>query len=145
MYKKILVTLDGSEVAEQILPHVEELTKNGSEVHLLRVAMAHTLPGTDPTEAQVEVVKEAEEYLGKVEGELRDKGFKVESHVRYGYAAEEILDHVDHWKFDLVALTTHGRSGVGRWLMGSVAEKIVRNSPIPVLVVRACKKGADAG
>jgi nucleotide-binding universal stress UspA family protein len=137
MYKKILVTLDGSEIAEQILPHVEDLTQNGSEVHLLRVAMAHTLPGADPTEAQVEVVKEAEEYLGKVEGALRDKGFKVESHVRYGYPAEEILDHVDHWKFDLVALTTHGRSGVGRWLMGSVAEKVVRSSPIPVLVVRA--------
>ena len=62
---------------------------------------------------------------------------KVESHARYGHPAEEILDHTEHRKFDLIAMTTHGRSGVGRWLLGSVAEKVVRNSPIPVLVVRA--------
>jgi nucleotide-binding universal stress UspA family protein len=139
MYKKILVPLDGSETAEQIIPHIEALNSNGSEVHLLRVAMAHTLPGVDPTEAQVEVVKEAEDYLKEIEGTLRDKGKNVESHVRYGYPAEEILDHTEHQKFDLVVMTTHGRSGVGRWLLGSVAEKVVRNSPVPVLVVRAQK------
>ena len=60
MYKKILVTLDGSELAEQIIPHVRNINNGGgSEVHLLRVAMAHTLPGMDPVEGQVEVVKEA--------------------------------------------------------------------------------------
>ncbi|MBI2882057.1 MAG: universal stress protein [Candidatus Tectomicrobia bacterium] len=140
MYKKILVTLDGSKTAEQILPHVEALNSQGSEVHLLRVALAHTLPGVDPTEAQVQVVKEAEEYLSRVEEGLRGKGLKVESHVRYGHPAEEILDHTEHWKFDLIAMTTHGRTGVGRWLLGSVAEKVVRNSPVPVLVVRAKKE-----
>ncbi|MFQ5914091.1 MAG: universal stress protein [Nitrospinota bacterium] len=137
MYKKILVTLDGSEIAEQILPHVEAMDSNGTEIHLLRVALAHGFPGVDPTEAQVEVVKEAEEYLKRVEDGLRKKGRKVETHVRYGHPAEEILDHTEHWKFDLIAMTTHGRSGVGRWLLGSVAEKVVRNSPVPVLVVRA--------
>ncbi len=140
MYKKILVTLDGSELAEQIIPHVQNFNNGGgSEIHLLRVAMAHTLPGIDPVGAQVEVVKEAEDYLRDLEGGLREKGIKVESHVRYGQAAEEILDHTEHRGFDLIAMTTHGRSGVGRWLLGSVAEKVVRNSPIPVLVVRASK------
>jgi nucleotide-binding universal stress UspA family protein len=137
MYKKILVTLDGSELAEQIIPHVRDINNGGgSEVHLLRVAMAHTLPGMDPVEAQVEIVKEAEDYLRDLEGSLRENGLKVESHVRYGHPAEEILDHTEHRKFDLIAMTTHGRSGVRRWLLGSVAEKVVRNSPIPVLVVR---------
>ena len=89
------------------------------------------------TESQVYVVKEAEEYLGKMENGLRSKGIKVENHVRYGHAAVEILEHAERGKFDLIAMTTHGRSGVGRWLLGSVAEKIVRGSSVPVLVVRA--------
>ncbi len=139
MYKKILVTLDGSQTAEQILPHIQALSNGGGEVHLLRVAMAHTLPGVDLTEAQVEVVKEAEEYLKGVEDGLKQKGVKVESHIRYGHPAEEILDHTEHRDFGLIAMTTHGRSGVGRWLMGSVAEKVVRSCPIPVLVVRSSK------
>ena len=139
MYKRILVTLDGSETAEQILPHVEALNSGGREIHLLRVAMAHTVPGVDPTEAQITVVKEAEDYLKQVEERLRKKGLKVESHVRYGHAADEILDHAEYWKFDLIAMTTHGRSGVGRWVLGSVTEKVVRGSSTPVLVVRSKK------
>lgn len=140
MYRKILVTLDGSETAEQILPHVEGLNSGGAEIHLLRVALAHTLPGVDPIEAQIKVVKEAEDYLKDVEERLRKKGLRVESHVRYGHPAEEILDHAEFWKFDLIAMTTHGRSGVGRWLLGSVAEKVVRGSSTPVLVVRSKKQ-----
>ena len=139
MYKKILVTLDGSETAEEILPHIQALSSSDGEVHLLRVAMAHTLPGVDPTDAQAKVVREGEDYLKAVEDRLKQKGIKVESHVRYGHPAEEILDHIEHRDVDLIAMTTHGRSGVGRWLMGSVAEKVVRSCPIPVLVVRSSK------
>lgn len=139
MYKKILVTLDGSETAEEILPHIQALSSSDGEVHLLRVAMAHTLPGVDPTDAQAKVVREGEDYLKAVEDRLKQTGIKVESHVRYGHPAEEILDHIEHRDVDLIAMTTHGRSGVGRWLMGSVAEKVVRSCPIPVLVVRSSK------
>ena len=139
MYKKILVTLDGSETAEEILPHIQALSGSDGEVHLLRVAMAHTLPGVDPTDAQAKVVREGEEYLKAVEDRLKQTGIKAESHVRYGHPAEEILDHIEHRDVDLIAMTTHGRSGVGRWLMGSVAEKVVRSCPIPVLVVRSSK------
>ena len=139
MYKKILVTLDGSETAEEILPHIQALSGSDGEVHLLRVAMAHTLPGVDPTDAQAKVVREGEDYLKAVEDRLKQTGIKVESHVRYGHPAEEILDHIEHRDVDLIAMTTHGRSGVGRWLMGSVAEKVVRSCPIPVLVVRSSK------
>ena len=139
MYKKILVTLDGSETAEEILPHIQALSGSDGEVHLLRVAMAHTLPGVDPTDAQAKVVREGEDYLKAVEDRLKQTGIKVESHVRYGHPAEEILDHIEHRDVDLIAMTTHGRSGVGRWLMGSVAEKVVRSCPIPVLVVRSGK------
>ncbi|MBI3129062.1 MAG: universal stress protein [Candidatus Tectomicrobia bacterium] len=137
MFQKILIPLDGSPVAEQILQHLPDLTGGSYEVHLLRVANAAHLPGVNPEETQVNVLKEAEEYLAMVEGRLRENGLRVESHVRYGHPAEEITEHIRHWKYDLIAMTTHGRSGVNRLLMGSVTESVIRKVSIPVLVVRA--------
>ena len=135
--KRILVPLDGSKCAETVLPKVEKLAvdlKVG--ICLLRVAYAHSFPGADPTDAEVKVVREAEDYLKTVEERLKAKGLKVDSHVRYGNDAEEILDHVAMKDIDMVAMSTHGRSGVGRWLLGSVAEKILRHSPKPIFLVR---------
>ncbi len=139
-YEKILVPLDGSAVAEAILPEVEKLaTAFQSAISLLRVAYAYTVPGVDPTEAQVAVVQEAETYLQKIEEQLKTKGFSVDSHVRYGDEAEEILDHCTQHGIDLIAMSTHGRSGVKRWILGSVAEKILRHSPKPIFLVRAAR------
>ena len=136
-FGRILVPLDGSECAENILPKVEKLAADlKASVALLRVAYAHTFPGVDTTEAEVKVVREAEEYLGKIEERLKAKGFSVDSHVRYGIEAEEILDHAAQKDIDLIAMSTHGRSGVGRWLLGSVAEKILRHCPKPIFLVR---------
>jgi len=135
--KRILVPLDGSECAEKVFPKVEELaTGLKASICLLRVAYAHAFPGKDPTEEEVKVVREAEEYLHKIEDRLKTKGFKVDSHVRYGDDAEEILDHVAQKDIDLIAMTTHGRSGVKRFLLGSVAEKVLRHSPKPIFLVR---------
>ncbi|HYA94577.1 MAG TPA: universal stress protein [Thermodesulfobacteriota bacterium] len=135
--KRILVPLDGSECAENVLPMVERLaTELKASIALLRVAYAYTFPGTDPTEAEVKVVREAEEYLRKIEDRLKAKGFKVDSHVRYGHDAEEILDHAAEKDIDFIAMTTHGRSGVKRFLLGSVAEKLLRHSPKPIFLVR---------
>jgi len=137
MFKRILVPLDGSEVAESILPYVENLaTTHQSKVVLLRVALAHTLPGQDEVKAEVEVVREAEDYLKGVEERLKKEGFDVESHVRYGRDAEEIVDFCHEPDIDAVAMFTHGRTGVGRWLLGSVAEKVVRHCPLPVVLFR---------
>jgi len=136
-YEKILVPLDGSTCAENILPTVEKLaTDFKASIALLRVAYVHTFPGVDPTEAEVKVVREAEEYVRGVEERLRTKGFKVESHVRYGDEAEEILDHAAQKDISLIAMSTHGRSGVKRFLLGSVAEKLLRYSPKPIFLVR---------
>ena len=135
--KRILVPLDGSQCAETVLPKVEKLAvdlKVG--ICLLRVAYAHSFPGADPTDVEVKVVREAEDYLKTVEERLKAKGLKVDSHVRYGNDAEEILDHAAMKDIDMVAMSTHGRSGVGRWLLGSVAEKILRHSPKPIFLVR---------
>jgi nucleotide-binding universal stress UspA family protein len=136
-FQRILVPLDGSECAENVLPKVEKLaTELKANLSLLRVAVAHTFPGADPTEAEVKVVREAESYLGKVEEGLKAKGFKVDSHVRYGNDAEEILEHASQKDIDMIAMTTHGRSGVKRFLLGSVAEKVLRYSSKPIFLVR---------
>jgi nucleotide-binding universal stress UspA family protein len=135
--ERILVPLDGSDCAEMILPKVEKLaTELKASIALLRVAYAHTFPGVDPSDAEVKVVREAEEYLLGLENRLKAKGFKVDSHVRYGNDAEEILDHAAQKDIDFIAMTTHGRSGVKRFLIGSVAEKILRHSPKPIFLVR---------
>ena len=135
--ERILVPLDGSGCAEVVLPSVEKLAKElKASVALLRVVYAHTFPGVDPTDAEVKVVREGEDYLRSIEERLKAKGLKVDSHVRYGVDAEEILDHAAQKDIDFVAMTTHGRSGVKRFLIGSVAEKILRHSPKPVFLVR---------
>lgn len=136
-YKKILVPLDGSQCAENIIPAVEKLASDfKADISLLRVAYAHTFPGVDPTDAEVKVVREAEEYLGGVEEKLKAKGFKVDSHIRYGHDAEEILNHAAQKDIDLIAMSSHGNGGVRRFFLGSVAEKVVHHSPKPVFLVR---------
>ncbi len=135
--EKILVLLDGSNCAENVLPMVEKFAnKLNADISLLRVAFAHTFPGVDPTEAQIKVVREAEEYLRKIALELETKGFKVDTHVRYGNDAEEIIDHANHNDISMIAMTTHGRSGIKKFLLGSVAEKVIRYSTKPVILVR---------
>lgn len=137
MFQRILVPLDGSELAESILPYVEDLAAtHKSKIVLLRVALAHTLPGQDEITAEVEAIREAEEYLKVIEERLKKKGLDVESHVRYGKGPEEIIDFCQEPDIDVVAMFTHGRTGVGRWLLGSVAEKVVRHCPVPTLLFR---------
>ena len=136
-FEKILVPLDGSECAENILSNVEKLAADSKAgISLLRVVYAHVFPGVDVAEAEVKVVKEAEEYLAELEGKLKAKGFKVDTHVRYGNDAEEILDHSAQKEIGLIAMSTHGRGGVKRFLLGSVAEKVLRHSPKPIFLVR---------
>jgi nucleotide-binding universal stress UspA family protein len=136
-FEKILVPLDGSECAENIFSNVEKLAADSkASISLLRVVYAHIFPGVDATEAEVKVVREAEDYLRKLEEKLKAKGFKVDTHVRYGNDAEEILDHAAQKEIGLIAMSTHGRGGVKRFLLGSVAEKVLRHSPKPIFLVR---------
>ena len=138
MYKRILVPLDGSPLAEGVLPHVQELARSiGAEVVLLRVAFAHIFPGADPVETQVTAVQEAEAYVADRARTLQDAGVRAEGKVRYGDPVEEIVDHVTWDHIDLIAMATHGRTGLKRVVLGSVAEQVLRRSPIPMLLLRA--------
>ena len=134
----ILVPLDGSELAERAIPQAEQLAADDDRIVLVRAALTHTLPGADAVDAQVKAIDEATAYLktmaAQVAGERR---IDVETAVPYGAEANAILEEVRIHQASLIVMATHGRSGVGRWLFGSVAEAVLRRSPVPVVMVRA--------
>jgi nucleotide-binding universal stress UspA family protein len=137
-FNKILVPLDGSALAESALGRAASLAAKNGTLVLMRAAEAHTLPGADPTEAQVEVVRDAEEYLASVAARLATNGSpRVETSVWYGPAASAIVDAARLRKADLIVMSTHGRSGLGRLIMGSVAESVLRGTTAPILLLRA--------
>lgn len=136
---KILVPVDGSPLAESAVPTAVALARDSSaRVLLLRAAEAHTFPGADPTDAQVEVVREAEEYLAGLVGRLAEQGFtNVDTSVWYGPPGPAIIEAARLTKSDVIIMTTHGRTGLGRLILGSVAESVLRSSPTPILLLRA--------
>jgi len=137
--ERILVPLDGSLLAEGAIQTAAGLARgSGGALVLLRAAEAHTLPGADPTDAQVAVVREAEEYLTAVAARLGEEGVKgVETSVWYGPPATAIIEAARLQKGDLIVMTTHGRSGLGRLILGSVAESVLRGTTTPILLLRA--------
>jgi nucleotide-binding universal stress UspA family protein len=137
----ILVPVDGSALAESAITTALDMARPGiSTIILMQAAEAHTLPGVDPTDAQVQIVGEAESYLAGVVERLTRQGVaNVQTSVWYGPAAPAIVDAVRLWKADLVVMTTHGRSGVGRLVLGSVAESVLRGTTVPILLLRAPK------
>jgi nucleotide-binding universal stress UspA family protein len=145
--ERILVPLDGSPLAEAILPHAVEMARRyQATLLLLRVTEAHTFPGVDPVDAQVRVVAEAEAYLAELAQSLAGSGVALHSAVRYGHVVEEITDHAGRRKADLIAMSTHGRTGLPRAALGSVAETVLRASSIPLLLLpmtARAKAGAE--
>lgn len=145
--KRLIVPLDGSGLAERVLPHVAALAgKLKLETQLVR---AYTLPpdaylvadgiiDQGPAQFRRSLQEECEKYLdGKVAG-LRADGYEsVTAAAIEGDAANEIVDLAAAAPQCLVAMSTHGRSGVGRWVLGSVAEKVVQHCRAPVLLIRA--------
>ena len=136
---KMLVPLDGSKLAEQALTKALDIAEGGKPtLLLLRAAEATTWPGGDPTDEQVKVVREAEEYLDAVKAGLARRGIrKVETSVWYGPPASAIVEAAGVAKADLIVMTTHGRSGLGRLILGSVAEAVLRGTSTPILLLRA--------
>ena len=136
---KVLVPLDGSTLAEQALTKALDLVEGADPaLLLLRAAEASTWPGVDPTEEQIRVVREAEQYLAAVQARLAAKGLrKVETSVWYGPPASAIVEAARVAHADLVVMTTHGRSGLGRLILGSVAEAVLRGTSTPILLLRA--------
>jgi nucleotide-binding universal stress UspA family protein len=155
MYEHILVALDGSKLAETVLPHVEALAaKFGSQVTLLHAVtplgtiIASTsspnvlgqpsdmYPTVDPVELQDAEQEGAQGSLRKVAERLGQLGITTVIATPEGPAADAILEHARKEGTNLIAMTTHGRTGLGRMFLGSIADEVLRNSACPVLLVR---------
>jgi nucleotide-binding universal stress UspA family protein len=137
--KKILVPLDGSMLAAAAIETAVDLAVGDlCSLVLIRAAEAHTLPGADPTDMQVQVVREAEEYLASVRDALVKRGIAdVDTSVWYGSPVTAIIEGARLKKVDLIVMSSHGRSGLGRLMLGSVAESVLRGTTVPVCIVRA--------
>lgn len=140
----LVVPLDGSELAELSLPYVEDMARKLKlSVSLVRVTPTPTLafPGSETyaydAQMYMDMEKASEVYLHEKRRELRDKGLEVECTLKTGHAATHIIDHAESIEGGLIVMTTHGRSGVGRWIMGSVADRVLRASAAPVLLLRS--------
>jgi nucleotide-binding universal stress UspA family protein len=140
--RRILVPVDGSALSESILPVVEDLAKtHGAELVLQQVitppvflypgqVVPSALPALDDIES---AVKDSIEVLAEA---LRKKGFTIKSEVFVGYPADSILAAAAQHKVDMIAMSSHGRTGVGRLVLGSVTDSVVRSAYLPCLVIR---------
>jgi nucleotide-binding universal stress UspA family protein len=141
MYKKILVPLDGSPLAEAVLPHAEALAKSEhAEIIILRVpnAPVSEFLSRDPMIAEMihdDMEKESEEYVHNKVAALEKENIKVTGITKDGSVPDTILAVADETHADIIAMSTHGRTGVSRWLMGSVADKIIHHAHIPVMLI----------
>jgi len=152
MYKKILVPLDGSELSESILEHVitiarscqvpemvlltviEALDKGISEIIDARVSMDLEQAYQIALDLNQAYIDEIIKYLKKIASSLEEKGITVSIEVLTGKPAEEILRYSKDNKVDLIVMSTHGRSGFSRFVFGSVADKVLRQTDVPVLL-----------
>jgi nucleotide-binding universal stress UspA family protein len=142
---RVLVPLDGSTVAEAALTWAAALTRKGGTVVLLRAAEAPNVRTADPIEVQLEAIRAAETYLAAVATDVKELGVSnVETSVWYGPAVESIVDAARYRNAELIVMSTHGRSGIGRLVMGSVAESVLRSTATPILLVRAPQAPAAA-
>jgi len=150
MFERILVCLDGSRLAEQILPYaVEQALRFEGKLVLFQavpepVAYSPGIPGAEPgaiqTDTMLEEAKkalnEARDYLEELAAPIRKRDVPVETVAVLGRAGETIVTHAHDNKMRLIAIATHGRSGVRRGVFGSVADYVLRESGLPILVIR---------
>ena len=145
MFKRILVCLDGSALAEEILPYAAEVARlSGSKMVLLEVTKPPSIViepttgyshSTSPAELE-RSEEEASTYLEDTAQQLKDQGLKVEYHTIPGSAGKTIISYAEENRIDLIALGTHGRSGLARLAFGSFTDYVLRHSSLPLLVMR---------
>ncbi len=148
MYQKVLVPLDGSELAECVLPHVEAIA-TGCRVRnviFIRVVEPFYMPsgadGHNFSEKEKQLMDSksrtaADNYLSQLVSRATYDGVNVQSEITTGKVAESLAGYATKNEVDLIIMATHGRSGVSRWARGSVADRLLRSACVPVLMVRA--------
>jgi len=155
MYKKIMVPLDGSKLAESVLPHVEGFIKSCEVstlifIRALRPEPIGTIGSYRTSEVDLGLIKEnikrveegkkasAEGYLAQVVDQFsNNSAVTFQTQVVFGDVAKSLIDYAEEYDIDLILIATHGRSGMSRWVRGSIADRILLASRIPVLMVQA--------
>jgi nucleotide-binding universal stress UspA family protein len=144
MHTRTLVPLDGSATAEQVLPYVQLLAQRlPAPVELLRV-VEHLPPewmewaiGAQPLQIAASMSSKAEEYVYSVAGSLSNEGLVASAFIHGGEAASTIIEEGEKEPGTLLAMCTHGRTGVNRWVLGSVTQKVISSTSVPLLLVRS--------
>jgi nucleotide-binding universal stress UspA family protein len=149
MYRKIMVPLDGSELAECVIPHVQSVAKGcgAEEVILFRVCEPPVILADYPQDLQpgwedhvhqetTHSQQQCRLYLDDTEKKLVQSGLKVTTKAALGNAAKLIVDYAVQNQIDLIIMASHGRSGISRWAYGSTAEKVLHSTQVPVLIIR---------
>jgi nucleotide-binding universal stress UspA family protein len=145
MYNTILLPLDGSERAERIFPHVEELAHKFAAKLLLVRVVEPILIGMSPynnesyyiAEELERRTEEAKTYLAGLQAEFAKKAIQVQTYIEYGTVVATILEIAEREQADLIALSSHGRTGLARVFYGSVAAGILQRADRPLLLIRA--------
>jgi nucleotide-binding universal stress UspA family protein len=138
MIKTILVPLDGSELAEQVLPFASEIARRAGAEMLLLTSI-QPVGVWDATATAINWEREerlAQEYLDAQKERLQAAGVKARVKRLHGDAAEGVLEAAETEGISLIAMSTHGRSGLTRWLFGSVADRVVQSAHVPILIIR---------
>lgn len=146
MYEKVLVPLDGSELAECSLPHVKKMAKEGfvKEIVLLTVIDIYPsalLEGADTAAIYDAQLTNSREYLANLQAQFRSEGIEVKTEILKGSTAQTIADYATENGVELMIIATHGHTGMKRLMFGSVALRILHESQVPVLLIRpaACR------
>ncbi len=154
MFNKILIPLDGSELAEAAVPVVQEIISGAKESRKIEVTLlqvvgskSEVVPGPLPGVVRIpyneselaQINKSVTDYLYTIGAALRkDPNVITKTLMKVGDdTADQILKTSDELNIDLIVISTHGRSGISRWAYGSVADKILRSGNTPILMIRA--------
>lgn len=142
MYRKVLVPLDGSPLAECVLDHVKPLAQSGQIDEILLLSVVEIPPGWAMEGVDIFAIRdrnreEAQAYLSRIRDALGREGIsRVTATVLVGNPADVIAETTAKEKVDLIAIATHGRTGIGKWVFGSVAGRVLQHARVPVLMIR---------
>lgn len=148
MYNKIMVPLDGSKLAESVLDHVKTIAKGCNVPEVILFSVNEQLPaqtlsalaeagGNLLDKAIQDKRDQTKSYLAKIDADMKKGGIKSRVVIVDGKADMEIAEYANKNQVDLIVISTHGRSGVSRWVWGSTTDRVLRSSCVPILMARA--------
>jgi len=155
MLSQVLVTLDGSQLAERALPYAKQIVAPTGEIVLLSVVdipdfpiytvypMATINPEPDYSTVVSDLLASSKEYLEGIANNIRLSGIRVKTIVKSGDPATCIIEEAQERNIDMIVICTHGRSGISKWLFGSVTQKVMSAMPCPVVVIPGMGKKAN--